>query len=288
MAVPGILNEPDAITEQIPALTINILGLLEVSIDRHAVRLRPMHALLLLALLFTEGHTLPADRVQRLLFDREPNARTADLLRTYVHQTRKAISRANASIAVSRLLETVPAGGRTLYRLHIQAGHVDAFQLEALEAAGRTALRDGRYAQAIGHLGQATALWRGDALPDVRERPFIHDRIGRYAALRRDAVIGELQARICLNRCHEVTGPLRQLTENHTADSWLWCLYVIGLDLDGRFTDAALTCKMAIETIAETTGLDDNRLRVLQHMVLNRTLPRDGAHAVNAIRSIRS
>ncbi len=287
MAVPGILNEPDAITEPIPALTINILGLLEVSVDRHTVRLRPMQALLLLALLFAEGHTLPADRVQRLVFDRQLNARTVGLLRTYVHQTRKAISRADARIAAYRLLETVPAGGRTLYRLHIQAGHVDAFRLEALEAAGSMALRNGRYAEAIGHLAQATALWRGDALPDVCERPFIRDRIGHYAALRRDAIIGGLEARICLNRCHEVIRSLRQLTENHPADSWLWCLYVIGLDLDGRFTDAALACKIAIETIAEATGLDDNRLRVLQQTVLNRTLPRDGARAVNAIRSIR-
>lgn len=287
MAVPGILNEPGAITEPVPTLTINILGLLEVGLGRHSVCLRPMQALMLLALLFTEAHTLSANRMQRLVFDREPNARTAGLLRTYVHQTRQAISRADARIPASRLLETVPAGGRTLYRLHVEAGNVDAFRLEALEAAGRMALREGRYAEAVGHLAQATALWRGEALPDVRERPFIRDRIGHYAALRRAATIGGLEARICLNRCHEVVGALRQLTENHPANGWLWCLYVIGLDLDGYFTDATLACKTAIHTTAEATGLDDNRLKVLQQMVLNRTLPRDGALAISAIRSVR-
>ena len=287
MAVLGILSEPEAITEPIPALTINVLGLLEVSIGSHQMRLRPMQALLLLALLFTEGHTLPAERLQRLVFDREPTTRSADLLRTYIHQIRKAIARADARSAAPRLLQTVPAGGRTLYRLHIQAGHIDAFRLEALEAAGRMALRKGRHAQAIGHLAKATALWRGEALPDVCERPFIRDRLEHYAALRRGAIIGGLEARICLNRSHEVTGALRQLTEDYPADGWLWCLYVIGLDLDGRFTDAALACKTAVETITEATGLDDNRLRVLQQMVLNRTLPRDGALAVGAARCIR-
>ena len=58
-----------------------------------------------------------------------------------------AISGSDASTAASRTLETVSAGGRTFYRLHIQAGQVDAFRLDALEAAGRTALRNGRYAQ---------------------------------------------------------------------------------------------------------------------------------------------
>ena len=284
MADATLLIEPGALEASHSGLEIDILGPFQVRIGRDPVRLRPMQRLVLVALLFADGHTLTSSRLERLLWDREPDHRTAQTLRTYISQLRGAFSGSGTVLAGTEVLETIRIGGQSAYQLYVGPRHVDAIRFEQLATAGCAALQAARYAEAAGLLGQAEALWRGEALSGVAERPFARPRIDRLASVRRITNTGRMEACICLGRYREVISELEELCVIHGDDGWLWCLLIVSFCLADRHADAARACRTAIEAIMDV-GLDDSQLMQLQARVLNRTVPRDGALALKAARS---
>ncbi|MET9232058.1 BTAD domain-containing putative transcriptional regulator [Lentzea sp. NPDC003310] len=138
---------------------------------------------------------------------------------------------------VSRLRKVCPValepGG---YRLGVATEDVDVFRFERLRAAGR--------------LDEALALWRGDALADVREAPFAAPTAARLeeARLAAEEDRGELDV-----------AALTALHEKHPLRERLAGLLMRALCAQGRQSDALRVFAEVRERLADELGLDPSQ-----------------------------
>jgi DNA-binding SARP family transcriptional activator len=141
-------------------ISIRLLGPVQalsggVEIDLGAPKARAVLALLAL----DHGRGVAAARLIDDVWGGRPPASAAKALQVYVSQLRKTLG--PAAIA------TEPHG----YRLAASAASIDVADFEARAAAGRTALAAGHADVAATAFAEALALWRGDALEDLRGEP---------------------------------------------------------------------------------------------------------------------
>ena len=141
-------------------------------------RIRLRGALARLAL--DAGRTVSRDALVDSLWGAEPPDAPTNALQALVARLRRALGAA--------VVERDPGG----YRLAVDPHDVDALRFESLVAAARSL----DPAQAGALLVEATALWRGPALADVRRLPFGDVAAARLDELRATAV--ELSAHAAL------------------------------------------------------------------------------------------
>jgi len=136
---------------------VRLLGPVEALAEGRTLDLGAPKARAVLALLALDhGRAVAASRLVDELWGERPPPSAAKALQVYVSQLRKALG--PATIATE-------AHG---YRLAASAASVDVAEFEARVAAGRSALASGHADVAAAALGDALALWRGDALEDLR------------------------------------------------------------------------------------------------------------------------
>ncbi|MFD4195754.1 BTAD domain-containing putative transcriptional regulator [Amycolatopsis thermoflava] len=207
-------------------------------IDIGGARLR----MLLARLALDPGRAVSADTLIDDLWGAEPPTDGANALQSLVSRLRRALGGAGTI--------TSGSGGYTL------DADVDAHRFEELAARGRRELAAGRHREAAAVLGEALALWRGDALADVLDAPFAQAPVARLDELRIAAVEDRFEAELALGRHAEVLADLDAAGEAHPLRERLASLRMRALAASGRQADALAVFERTRSTLAEELGVD--------------------------------
>ena len=184
----------------------------------------PMNRALVARLALSAGHPVAPATLIADLWDADLPADATNALQSIVSRTRRRLP--------DGALVSTPAG----YLLHAE---VDAARFHRLVADGRP--------------DEALALWRGDALADVREAPFAA-RLGptldeaRLAAREQDLARRRPDA--------AVVAELAELTRAHPYRDGLWLLLLQALVASGRPAEALAAYETLRARLAEDLGTD--------------------------------
>lgn len=134
-------------------MLFRVLGPLEVGDSADPM---PASQERLLAVLLRQANSwVDADTVVGALWPQDPPASAKGNVKTYVHQLRQLLPRA---IDGSPRINSRPGD----YRLNLERSELDAAVFEDLIRQGQAALEAGNAKTAIGRLGEALGLWRGE------------------------------------------------------------------------------------------------------------------------------
>ncbi|TMR90437.1 BTAD domain-containing putative transcriptional regulator [Nonomuraea basaltis] len=210
-------------------------------IDVGGIRVRALLARLALA----GGEVVSVDSLLDGLWGERPSGDSVNALHALVHRLRRALGGVG-------VVETV-AGG---YRLHVRGEHVDAARFEELAKRGGRELAAGAAGQAALLLGGALALWRGDALADVRDIPFASTAGARLDELRVGAAEDRFEAELRLGHHGEILADVEAAAADHPLRERLAGLRMRALHAAGRQSDALAVFEEVRRTLAEELGVD--------------------------------
>lgn len=186
------------------ALEVRILGPLAVSVDGRSIELGKGNERALFALLALEaGKPVSRDRIVDALWDDDPPATVAEMVRIYVARIR------------GRLGETRVARQTGGYALDVDPERVDALRFERLCKDASRRLSEEDAAGAARLLDEALGLWRGPALADAGETTFVREARARLDELRLQATEDRIDSELALGRAGELTPELEQLVRSH-------------------------------------------------------------------------
>jgi DNA-binding SARP family transcriptional activator len=229
-------------------MDIRVLGPLEASVGGRPVALgggKPRALLAMLAL--NAGSTVPAHRLVEGLWGEEPPATAAKMLQVYVSQLRKALAAAGGG-------EEIATRGRG-YELRLADDGLDVWRAERLLAEGAPR--------------QALALWRGPALADVADEPFVASEARRLEELRLDAVELAIDLDLAAGRHREVIGELEALVKEHPLRERLHAQRMLALYRAGRQADALEAYREARRGLVDEIGIEPGpELRELHEAIL--------------------
>ncbi len=158
---------------------------------------------------------------------------------------------------VSRLRRDIPISfDGSGYRLDIEPDQVDVHRFTQLTAAGRAALRASDHAAAATLLTEALALWRGEALADVRSSPFAAAAADRLEELRRQAVEDRIEAELHVRPSGDAVEELRTLVDAAPLRERTWTLLMRALVAGGRPAEALTAYEQARRILADELGAD--------------------------------
>lgn len=224
-----------------------------VEVDAGAPKSRAVLALLAL----DHGRGVPSARLIDDLWGERPPASAAKALQVYISQLRKALGPAT--------IATEPHG----YRLAATAASVDVAEFEARVAAGRSALAAGHSDVAATALGDALALWRGDALEDLLGEPGLAPARAHLDELR--LVVEELRAEALLaaGDAETLLPGLTGLARAHPLRERLQEQLMLALYRAGRQAEALEVYAGLRRRLHDELGLEPSpRTRELQQAIL--------------------
>ena len=120
------------------------------------------------------------------------------------------------------------------YFVRIDEERLDAARFERALASGEDALRRQEFSLAESVLGEALSFWRGPALADLEDEPFVHSESGRLAELRLRALEAKLEASLELGRHGEAVAELESLGSRSPLRERVRSLLMIALYHSGR------------------------------------------------------
>ncbi|WP_432939198.1 BTAD domain-containing putative transcriptional regulator [Kribbella sp. CA-253562] len=241
-----------------PQLEVLVLGPLAVRLDGVAVAVdRPLERALLVRLALAGGLPVPDQRLAVDLWGDVDLARPTERLRVLASRLRAALgtpdilTRASNGYALSaRMTDLVSARSLT----------------KALYAAARAG--DHATVSALGR--EATALWRGASLADLRTIPYAATEAEQLDAWRLDLQVERLDAELALGGATEAGRELEALAAEHPVHERLWCLLALALYRTGRQADALnrlavlrsrLAGELDVEPAATTAEMELRLLR---------------------------
>src|SRR6266540_1064549 len=242
-----------------------ILGPLEVI--GHAGPLRVAGAklrALLVLLLLDANRMVSVDRLIEELWGGRPPPRATVTLRSYVSMLRRVLEPERAPGATSAVLAWQPPG----YVLRVGPDDLDATRFERLARDGRAVLPSDPVA-AETMLGEALALWRGDALADVAFEPFAQGEVARLGELRLATAEDQVEARLAAGRHAEVVPDLERLLATNPLRERLRSQLMLALYRSGRQADALRAYRDGRDLLVEELGIEPGpALRRLQEEIL--------------------
>jgi predicted ATPase/DNA-binding SARP family transcriptional activator len=226
---------------------VAVLGALQVfESDREVDLGGPMSRALVARLALSAGHPVAAGTLIDDLWDAGVPADAVNALQSIVSRTRR------------RLPEGTLVSGPAGYLLH---AHTDTEEFRRLTTAGRT--------------GEALRLWRGEALADLRDFPFVQRAVPLLEEARLSALETDLAAR---RPDAAVITELAGLARAHPFRDGLWLLYLKALVAVGRPTEALTVYQELRTRLASELGTDPSaELQRLHEAIL-----RGGAGPVDA------
>src|SRR5262245_49097584 len=246
-------------------MQFQILGTLEARRDGRQVELGPAKQRTLLAILLVHANeVVSSDRLIEELWPQPPDT-AANTLQVYVGRVRKALEPGRKSGESGELLVTRAPG----YVLRVEPGELDSKRFEILLGEGTDARERDDHAGAAAAVGEALALWRGDALVEFAYEPFAQGEIARLEELRTIALEERLDADLALGRHTAVLGELEMLVRDHPLRERLRGQLMLALYRSGRQADALEVYGRARETLDEELGLAPSpELQRLQTAIL--------------------
>ncbi|MFI6291473.1 AfsR/SARP family transcriptional regulator [Nonomuraea sp. NPDC050790] len=229
-------------------------------IDVGGARVRALLARLTLA----GGEVVPVDTLVDGLWGERPPRESVRALHALVYRLRRALGGGEAVELAS--------GG---YRLRLGEDDVDARRFEELARRGRGELAAGAGGRAAALLGEALALWRGDALADVLDMPFAGTAAARLEELRAGAAEDWFEAELLLGHHGEILAELEAAASAHPLRERLAVLRMRALHAAGRQAQALAVYEDVRRTLAEELGIDPSQeLRATHLALLRGSLPR--------------
>src|SRR5262249_51539286 len=143
------------------------------------------------------------------------------------------VSRLRSLLGADRV-ERRPPG----YRLRVGPDELDLDRFEELLEQGRSAAAAGDAARASAVLGDALGLWRGRALADLENEPFVSSESGRLEERRLLAVEARIDAELHLGRDGELVTELERTVAAHPFRERLLGQLMLALYRAGRQADA--------------------------------------------------
>jgi len=237
----------------------HVLGPLEVQNSEGPIPLGGRKQRTLLALLLLNANELvPTTRLIEELWVERPPATALNTLQQHLSQLRKRLG-------VDRLL-TEPGG----YRLLVDERELDLARFMHLLAEGKRELASGRPQRASTYLRKALSLWRGPALAELRNEPFIESEANRLDELRLEALEERIAADLALGRHGELCSELQALVTDNPLREGLRARLMLALYRSGRQAEALETYAELRDLLNEQFGLEPGPdLRAQQRAILN-------------------
>jgi len=207
----------------------------------------PKWRALLAALLLNPGQVVSTDRLTDEIWGDDPPAKPSTAVAVYVLRLRRLIGNDGTKLLVTR-----PPG----YLIRLEPDDLDASRFAALVSDGRKALREGAAERASAVLTDALALWRGQALADVRPSELVSAEASRLEESRVAAVELRVEAELACGRGAAAVADLQRLAADHPLREELWALLMRALCAAGRQAEALDTYERARIVIAEQLGVD--------------------------------
>src|SRR5215208_4676198 len=236
-----------------------LLGPFEVRDGSAPVRLGGRKPRALLARLALDANrTVPVDRLIEDLWGEDVPGTATKMVQIHVSHLRKVLP---AGVLVTR-----PGG----YALVADPNAIDLVRFERLRDAGRVALAGGDPRSAARLLGEALALWRGEALAEFSE-PFAALEEARLAQLRLDCAEDRIEAELALGHHAAVTAELEALVAREPLRERPRAQLMLALYRGGRHADALTTLQDLRRILDDELGLVPSRSlgelerRILQH-----------------------
>lgn len=219
-----------------------LLGPLSVTYRGQPVPLAaPKPRALLAALLVDANRVVPVDTlIERLWGDRPPGGARVTL-QNHVLRLRRAL----ASVAAADPVLTAPDG----YLLAADDDRIDLRRFDTLLDRASAMLAEHDPARARPLLGEALALWRGDALADVRSEALHRDVVPALSERRLHALELRVEADLHLGGHARLSAELAELTERHPLRERLWTARLLALYRAGMPAEALAVYRVARRTL---------------------------------------
>ena len=255
-AQPHLAAETPAVGKA--SLEFRLLGPLEVRRSGEVVAFGGHGPRSLLALLLLyRGTVVSVDRIVDELWGEAAPRTARHMVEVYVSKVRKVLGR---DVVVTR-----PPG----YLLAVATEEVDADRFERLLAEAQDALGDRDAALVATRLGDALALWRGQALADFVYEPFAQAEITRLEDLRFLAEEERVEAELALGRGPDLVPQLEVLVARAPLRERFRAQLMLALYRAGRQVDALAAYRVARETLVEQLGVEPGpELRNLERAIL--------------------
>jgi DNA-binding SARP family transcriptional activator/CheY-like chemotaxis protein len=219
----------------------------------------------LASLLLRAGRVVSLDRLIDDVWPEDPPARAAATVQVFVSNLRRALEPDRARGAPGTVLVTASRG----YLLSIEPETVDAHEFTALAERGRAALEGDDPEQAAALLRRASELWRGPALGDLTDVPFVRAEAARLEEQRLGADEDRIDAELALGRHSALVAELERRVQRHPMRERLRAQLMLALYRCGRQADALQSYRSGRQVLNDELGLEPGtRLRELQKAVL--------------------
>jgi SARP family transcriptional regulator, regulator of embCAB operon len=244
---------------------LKVLGPLEIRYNGRAClltapKMREVFALLLLH----RNETISVPAIIREVWDENVPASAVTTIQTYVYHLRKRLRQMALQDDGCRLLTQHPG-----YTLRVDGARLDLADFTDLVARGRAAAEHGRPADAVVHLEQALALWRGPGLDDVNKGRQLETDVARLEEERIHAAELLVAAEMQLGRHRELLPRLQTLVASYPLNEWFHEQLITALHRSSRRGDALRAYHNARRILDEELGLDPSpQLERLQLEVL--------------------
>ena len=209
----------------------------------------------LLAILLLDANTaVSRDRLSEGLWGERQPPGAAQTLDSYLSKLRRVLG-------PDRIVRRAPG-----YLLRVEPGELDLDRFERIVASAREA-PDGP--AALRALGQAFALWPGQALSDVLSEPFAAEASRRLDERRLVALEERFDIELALGRGAELVEELEALVRQHPLRERLLGQLMLALYRSGRQADALDCLQRARHELAGDLGLEPGpQLRELERQIL--------------------
>jgi predicted ATPase/DNA-binding SARP family transcriptional activator len=238
-----------------------LLGPVEARVGDRAVPLTGARQRLVLAVLLLHANQLvPADRLIDELWGADLPKDPPGALRTQISRLRRALGPGGDGLVTS---------GRG-YRLSLRRDQLDAARFEdALAAAARATGEE-----ALKLVDEALDLWRGPALAEFADRPFVQPEAVRLDELRVVALERRAELVLSLGPPGDAIATLQAVVAEHPERERARGLLMQALYRDGRHTEALAAFRSWRRYLSEELGLDPSpALRHMEQDILRHSLP---------------
>jgi predicted ATPase/DNA-binding SARP family transcriptional activator len=218
----------------------------------------------LLALLLVDaGRVVTTERLVDGLYGDAPPVGAANALQSQVSRLRRGLQDEGG------IVELHPAG----YRLAVDPEQVDVYRFERLAQDGRRALNAGEHARAAILLREALGLWRGPALSDVIDTPFVRTQQARLEEGRIAAFEDHTEAQLSLGEFREVLSGLQELAAAHPLRERLQAQLIRALYGTSRQAEALAVYEETRRALADELGADPSPELAAVHLAVLRAEP---------------
>jgi DNA-binding SARP family transcriptional activator len=239
-------------------LRFGILGPLEVVADDGPLQLGgPRRRSTLALLLLNTNRVVSIDELADALYSGRPPV-------TAVTQVHKQIAELR-SVLGPDAIRTQGSG----YLINMARTQFDLARFEGLLAAAAEAMSRSDASRAAALLKDGLALWRGEALGDVRNEEFFVAQARRLDELRLTAQERLAEAELALGRHAEVAAELERLVAVHPLHESLRALQMLALYRSGRQADALEVYRRTRVELVEQFGIEPGTaLRAAERAIL--------------------